>query len=289
MQEYHLAKRKKIWYGSHQTDPCYIEKLASSFAGEGAERLMAWKKPRYPDAFGGFHNALFQFGDMECADQRDKIYALLSLLEPDERQQLGIFPDYSKTATDLFLGIMSTLLRDERVESKSLEAFYRDLVRVLTPSPDLYKREVQCLILDLAASGIQISYPVFKDVHHQCGSESDSLPVIGPTGCSRCHLRPFVRFNRDGISELNIKESSFSRADWQRYAWGLLTNEQELDKEYGAKLLKDTKLRLDMTDKEFDSCNDPYKEKRPDTPVLVTLWNNRKTLDRRELTGLELH
>jgi hypothetical protein len=43
------------------------------------------------------------FPDMACADIRDRVYALLSLVSPREMSEFPVHADYSKSASDLFL------------------------------------------------------------------------------------------------------------------------------------------------------------------------------------------
>ncbi|OAL05129.1 hypothetical protein IQ06DRAFT_242916, partial [Phaeosphaeriaceae sp. SRC1lsM3a] len=53
--------------------------------------------------FETFYDLLRIFEHLKCADNRDLIFALLPLLTFDERDEIGINPDYSKSATRLFI------------------------------------------------------------------------------------------------------------------------------------------------------------------------------------------
>lgn len=51
------------------------------------------------------------FADRNCSDQRDHIYALLSLAEPDQLAAFELSPDYSKSALELYIELTYRLVK----------------------------------------------------------------------------------------------------------------------------------------------------------------------------------
>ncbi|PZD28569.1 HET domain containing protein [Pyrenophora tritici-repentis] len=52
---------------------------------------------------GNMGGVLIAFGpSMECSDSRDGLYALLSLIDPEETEALGLIPDYNKSTIEIF-------------------------------------------------------------------------------------------------------------------------------------------------------------------------------------------
>jgi hypothetical protein len=49
--------------------------------------------------------------NVACADARDRVYALLSLLSSEGREQLAIAPDYTKSTSALFVSVVYSFAR----------------------------------------------------------------------------------------------------------------------------------------------------------------------------------
>jgi hypothetical protein len=49
--------------------------------------------------------------NVACADARDRVYALLSLLSSEGREQLAIAPDYTKSTSALFVSVVCSFAR----------------------------------------------------------------------------------------------------------------------------------------------------------------------------------
>jgi hypothetical protein len=55
---------------------------------------------------------LSRFKDnMVCADARDRVYSLISLLGPETQKKLSINPDYTKTTSELFASVVISFAR----------------------------------------------------------------------------------------------------------------------------------------------------------------------------------
>jgi hypothetical protein len=111
VQEYLLATVVNIWCGVETVDPEKIkwliflgfktERLPKNYASE----LKQGRKTRGVHASGlSLKRHLDDFDlRMKCADVRDRIYGPLILITEDELQQLGLGPDHSLTAGELFV------------------------------------------------------------------------------------------------------------------------------------------------------------------------------------------
>jgi hypothetical protein len=55
---------------------------------------------------------LDEFRDMKCMDARDRVYALLSLLDPKERELMNIEPNYSLSPSELFEKVFKGLCEE---------------------------------------------------------------------------------------------------------------------------------------------------------------------------------
>jgi hypothetical protein len=155
VQEYVLAKEIMIWCETSQIEgmdfddismmgqdwsdgqyPAHKVITARSRWREGAIRRqpfaladeVAQRKAMARDNLKFTHilNLLGAY-ELQCADPRDRIYSLLSLLSPIEQARLGVTPDYSKSTSDLFVGIVRSI----RVP------YYSNVIMELTDAVDI--------------------------------------------------------------------------------------------------------------------------------------------------------
>lgn len=264
-QEYFLAKRKSIWYGGLRIKPDPMEHMIKlwNFAvwskpylwndqvwvvpkSTPAASLLTTQRLRILDGRGSeavkFSTALVLFGlfeRLECADSRDRIYALLSLLAPQQRRDLDVVPDYSKSATQIFLHVLSRLTHEKKEQRNvHLPDQFHNLERML--QPDLQNRIVQLKILETRAREdrcvADCAFAVTQD--HHCGQYSEPYPVINARGCSRCHKIPVMSFQRSDSIQLD-NTTHFSYRNWKAWVQILLKSHDKLDRELGAKICND--------------------------------------------------
>ena len=131
MQEYNLARQIVLQCGAHKATgesvsllyktwkdflwihgvkkrPRFVNPLAMSviddqvkeYAGSSLEMLVTWIGRASPRP--------------ECADQRDRVYALLSLCEPQVLADYSITPDYSVSILELYARFVRKIVNDER-------------------------------------------------------------------------------------------------------------------------------------------------------------------------------
>jgi hypothetical protein len=74
--------------------------------------------------FEGYDNFLALItlygADTLCADARDRVYALLSLLSRKEREMLALTPDYTKSALDIFIHVVRFFRRIEDTYTRDI-------------------------------------------------------------------------------------------------------------------------------------------------------------------------
>ncbi len=147
LQEFILAPDLQLWCGEymahlsstvveHLSQPFYETKsmkyeLASIHFDAPAWDLLAQRYlPRDFDPravhyeMPGLLHLLTKCRRMQCEDGRDKIYALLALLDPLEADELDIRPDYSLSTRQLYLQVSKKLLQ-------LLKDQYRDILLAL--------------------------------------------------------------------------------------------------------------------------------------------------------------
>jgi hypothetical protein len=111
------------------------------------------------DAHVELYNLLKRFrADMVCADAKDRVYALLSLLSPEGRTKLSIIPDYTKTASELFTGVVCSYaqlrLSPQEQEKLSADTYATEsdlqlLERILSCDWKGYRRNLLVVIASL--------------------------------------------------------------------------------------------------------------------------------------------
>ncbi|CAO2653765.1 Nn.00g031760.m01.CDS01 [Neocucurbitaria sp. VM-36] len=134
VQEFVLARKVIVWCGMERLrDDCLYwlyhiqldRSLMPSSSSSNAYRditkltvdspavvMMACKLARSKAPRMMSFTALFQMSErLKCLDVRDRVYALLSLVSPEERAQLAIVPDYSKPASEFFEDLYAALRR----------------------------------------------------------------------------------------------------------------------------------------------------------------------------------
>lgn len=244
VQEYFLATRKVIWYGRLRIDSIKIKHLIERWEARPEIRRvlmfseharMIAKELNYhsPVKFGTFTNLVNLFRYLHCSDSRDRVYALLPLLNPNEREDLGLFPDYSVSATSIFVQLVSRLWKElDQSENSDPHPIYRHLEIMLWP--DLQTPAVQLAILNLISKGMHDFFGRDGENnffnHHHCGGPNASTPIIGATGCSMCCRRPFLSLDYDTFHKQN---GVFSESDWKVYIQALLASKKLGDRELG--------------------------------------------------------
>lgn len=253
VQEYHLARRKSIWYGELRFTPQTVERIGNHIqSGNGhffpASTFWSTQECLHPTGgqrnavkFETFYDLLRIFEHLKCADNRDLIFALLPLLTFDERDEIGINPDYSKSATRLFIDVLTICTRGSKsMDTTEWHLSFSALNHML--APDLQDPAVQSAILDVRTDP-RFCFPfVMGDVDHQCITISKA--AIGLKGCTRCHQKPVVSLNAWPRSRAEIY--SFSFEDWQVYVHALLASEDENDRNLGAKYCRNGFIKLDV-------------------------------------------
>jgi hypothetical protein len=111
VQEYLLARNIVIWCGQENVDPEKLRWLVfvdfnktKDLSKTYAVELIQGRKVRDAHATRlSLKRHLDDFGTrMKCADVRDRVYGLLSLVNEEELEELNIRPDYSLSVTELF-------------------------------------------------------------------------------------------------------------------------------------------------------------------------------------------
>lgn len=278
VQEYYLARRKDIWYGSLIIDPnelkflveLWDEHLASTTRSPAAKLLRAqkwvdsWKAGRHDFKYDTLVHLFEIFQDLACADPRDRLYALMSLLSPEERMDLGTVPDYSQSATKLYLHVFLRLTHDlQQDQAIHPHDALHQLERTLRP--DLQDRAVQLAILDLRARcDAYARNPLLDDVYdHRCGADGEEYPRIDAQGCSRCHKIPTVSCEWNNSTQYD-ETQCFSPRDWIVWVRALLASENGLDRELGAKIRNDR----DFSRWDWNATGPYYGDVRPQKGVI---------------------
>ncbi|KAG9385707.1 HET domain containing protein [Pyrenophora tritici-repentis] len=130
IQEFTLAKCVMIWCGSQAMDEEVLKwLLETAYYSENPHEDCSWSDPdrrrdeeilskavmrflnyvkrhtasKRSSRKGNMGGVLIAFGpSMECSDSRDGLYALLSLIDPEETEALGLIPDYNKSTIEIF-------------------------------------------------------------------------------------------------------------------------------------------------------------------------------------------
>jgi hypothetical protein len=253
VQEYYLAKRKEIWYGwlpmtcnqlEHMVDFWNL-KVNRDWISTPARSLLTTKlqvglvgHESSTDSHRTFLYLFDLFRQLKCADDRDRLYALLPLLSSEERAEIGIIPDYSITTSDIFKRIASRFLRvrDLKHNDWPWEPIL-GLRRILRP--DLQDKTVQLVILSLR--GWTARYAVDPCIcKHACLRGYVRYPKIDARGCSYCHRIPVLSFASLDPSKLDhFRQTEFSSRDWKVWTKALLASDEDLDRELGTKVRND--------------------------------------------------
>jgi hypothetical protein len=113
VQEYVLAREITIWCGTRQMrNPTLTASGSSLWTDLPAIIVIAARHRRISREDILFSKAtmlgllLHVRRDLHCADPRDRVYSLLSLLDAAGRERLNIRPDYSISTSDLFSSIV---------------------------------------------------------------------------------------------------------------------------------------------------------------------------------------
>jgi len=117
LQEYVLAAQVDIWCGKQVFSDEVLRRLLNDDAihysphiqdSPAMKIIQCRHARRFSSSRMSMKELLDEFGrSMECADIRDRVYALLSLLDENERRALKIEPDYSKSPIELFAHLVS--------------------------------------------------------------------------------------------------------------------------------------------------------------------------------------
>ncbi|KAH7407080.1 heterokaryon incompatibility protein-domain-containing protein [Phaeosphaeria sp. MPI-PUGE-AT-0046c] len=254
VQEYHLARRKTIWYGELRLTPQSAEKLDDYARYSFRDRspastlwsvqncLQPTNSLRKAAAVGKFCKLLAIFEKLKCVDSRDLVFALLPLLTSEERETIGIYPDYSKSATSLFLDVFKCCTSSfKKLQSYAwLPSIFR-LDSIL--SPDWQDTAVQSAILDIRAEYSFLGWVPLRPwdhTDHLCVRIHNA--IVDNKGCTLCRLRPFV--TSESSKPMRSAEIPFSRRDWGKYVHALLVSENEGDRTLGIKYCHDPNLKL---------------------------------------------
>lgn len=260
VQEYYLAKRKEIWYGwllmtCNQLEymvEFWNRKVSDPWISTPAQSLFTTKVQvelaRHESGADNFRTFLYLsglFGRLECADRRDRLYALLPLLSSGERAEIAIIPNYSITTSKIFERVVSRLVReiDLKHNDWSWDAIVR-LQRMLRP--DVQEKTVQLVILSLRARTARYAVGPQLGVH-VCNKARDSDSKLDAQGCSRCHKIPVLLFEdidpSDRDNPENPRPAAFSRKDWKIWTKALLAGDDAIDRELGTKIRNDRYFR----------------------------------------------
>lgn len=254
VQEYHLARRKVIWYGNFEPTPeCLWNMFNCAHVCVTRARLLCdiehilqpTSKLRDATPLATFYELFRLFQSLKCADKRDRIFSLLPLLTPEERAQLGVRPDYSKSATCLFEDVIQGLkaIQEKSPSSDSSEYLWCVVSLYDMLAPDSQHPSVQLAILKLLEihTGMD-SIQFIGHVDHQCGDRAESAPLIGINGCPVCHQKPTVTFDWGRRAE--GKNRKFSWNNWQTYVQALLASGDGEKRYLGMQYCRARSLRL---------------------------------------------
>jgi hypothetical protein len=144
VQEYLLAWKVEVWCGKGSVDPekikwlVYMEFKNARLAESCALELLQGRKVRNVHAEQlSLKRHLDDFGlRMKCADVRDRVYGLLALMNEDEREELGIEPDYALSPEMLFFDLFDSLQISERYGQEELVDYVETLRLALDLSLD---------------------------------------------------------------------------------------------------------------------------------------------------------
>jgi hypothetical protein len=113
LQEFVLAREIGIWCGNETASYDSLHHLLMEFHSlrytPAAKILYSRRVRGYSSHRMSVEELLDEFRDMECMDVRDRVYALLSLLDPKERKLMDIEPDYSISPSGLFEKVFTGL------------------------------------------------------------------------------------------------------------------------------------------------------------------------------------
>lgn len=244
VQEFYLATQKQAWYGHLRIDPKWIKAMVETYNANTNEWILPYNKAagfmatqeRFdsPVRFGTFTNLVKLFQDSECGDRRDRVFALLPLLSLKEREELGISPDYSRSATSIFLQLAKTLTTEwDRSQRESPFELLQHLELMLRPN--LQDRAVQMAILSsIPRAKVHEPHRHFYKEHHPCTKRNEwRFCVVDAKGCSYCSNRPVLSLN---LNRLHIDDmEEFDRDHWEDYVKALLASYDEEDRDLGVK------------------------------------------------------
>jgi hypothetical protein len=155
VQEYVLARNITIWCGSQRIfDPGLDISESPSLTDLPAIMVILARQRRISRRDLEFsHSTMLTLllqvrRDLHCADPRDRIYSLLSLLDPAGPERLAITPDYSVSTSDLFSSVVRlfcTIYEPNRArEIKLAVSILADMLK-LDPQ-DQVVREAQTMV-----------------------------------------------------------------------------------------------------------------------------------------------
>jgi hypothetical protein len=155
VQEYVLAREITIWGGTRQMrNPTLTASGSSLWTNLPAIIVIAARHRRISRRDLEFsHSTMLTLllqvrRDLHCADPRDRIYSLLSLLDPAGPERLAITPDYSVSTSDLFSSVVRlfcTIYEPNRArEIKLAVSILADMLK-LDPQ-DQVVREAQTMV-----------------------------------------------------------------------------------------------------------------------------------------------
>jgi hypothetical protein len=170
-QELLLANHIRVHVGNISFD---FRELAYQVHGlQGADtedlgQLLAYIEARDPDNMDiqhPLHEILLRFKDCQCSDPRDKVFALLSLVNEQDRRVLGsCFPDYSLTH-DAVVVITLSYLRD--FHNQIITCDSHDVFKSLGASPSRTMRRrllAASMTIDAFNDLRSISHANFREI-----------------------------------------------------------------------------------------------------------------------------
>jgi hypothetical protein len=137
LQEFVLAREIEIWCGqqtiSEEALRWILDSVRSSSHTTPALKIVNCRHARrFSSARMSLEQLLNEFGqNMECADVRDHVYALISLMDERQRERLGIDPNYSCSPAELLEELLLAYKRTGRYHKDRMEEISRVLRRLL--------------------------------------------------------------------------------------------------------------------------------------------------------------
>jgi hypothetical protein len=136
VQEFVLAEKIELWCGTHSVSESELERIYSEdvdidahptvrliFCRYSRKPIIEHERPQTPEEWS-LEKFVEQFScHMECHDERDSIYALMSLITEKERDYLDLIPDYSKTPAELYCYLIYKFSRVENPMIQDLHTY----------------------------------------------------------------------------------------------------------------------------------------------------------------------